>query len=104
MLTIKTTERFDDVGDADAHARGDYAYHGFNYQISDGTSTFVARTYDDEPGSVAIVGPADARSSPVVRDLIALLVADLQARRVLFYSNERGAYLPVNLESLEFEG
>jgi hypothetical protein len=104
MLTIKTTERFDDVGDAGAHAHVDYAYHGFNYQISDGTSTFVARTYDDEPGSVAVVGPASARSSALVRDLIALLVARLNASRVLFYSEERGGYLPVNLESLDFEG
>jgi hypothetical protein len=73
MFKIEAATRFDDVGDPDPSGQVDYAYHGYNYKLSDGQSAFVARTYDDEPGEVTIISPTNALSLPQARDLVNFL-------------------------------
>jgi hypothetical protein len=103
MLKIGDAERFEDVGDADSSGEVEYAYRGYHYRVSGGEAAFLVRTYDDRPGEITVVAPANALSLPQARELVDALVRALGVRRVSFYSHKLGYYAPIHLDSLHFE-
>ena len=100
MLTLLSSRRFDDVDE-----EADYSYHGSNHEVKGDRAVYLVRTYDDEPGLVAVVSPANARVLGEARDLVAFIVQQFGAKEIRFY---RGAadgapYAAVDFETLEFK-
>jgi hypothetical protein len=103
VFSIKTKGRFDDVGEETPNGSIDYAYHGYNYLISNGGTDFNVRTYDDEPRTAAVISPANARTLPEAPKLVSFLVLTLGVTKVKFYCGGTGSYRDVDLTTLKFK-
>jgi hypothetical protein len=102
VLTITNKERFDDVGPQRTDGLYEYAYHGFNYDITVGERVFKVRTYDDEPGVATVISPTDARTRREARELVEFMTSALGCIGVKFYCGAVGTYRPVEIRTLEF--
>jgi hypothetical protein len=103
MFSIVAKERFDEVGETDANGYVDYAYHGFNYRISDGNRSFTVRTYDVEPGVAAVIEPTNVLVLAEAAALMAFVLSTLGSVHVKAYDAARGAYKLVDPHTLQFK-
>ena len=99
MVTTFHKERLQGTSERKRSPLG--SHKGWVYNIAIGDQRFHVRVYDEAPGRAIVVEPKNPRTSPVVQQIVAALLAD-GCSEVQLFCKAIGLYRTVNPQTLDF--